>query len=226
MKRTDENTRDWPLTLGLAVAAGLLRLVPLGNFAPVGALGLFAGARFRSWRAFLVPLAVMAGSDLLLWKVRGDAPFDPWVYASFLIYVLLGRLFLRLPTPGRIALVSVAASVQFFLITNFGVWLAASVPDKAALVEPGQGVAWQDYSSHGVPYPVPVGYTRDLRGLAACYVAALPFVRTNAPPFGFFGNTVASDLLFCAALFGLSALARRTVFRPAAAPAHAEAAAS
>jgi hypothetical protein len=201
-----------------------LRLVPLGNFAPIGALGLFAGARFRSWRAFVVPLAVMLGSDLILWRLSYStfslldyAGSQMWVYASFLIYVLFGRLFLPRPTVGRIALVSVAASVQFFLITNFGAWLAASTPEQAATVEPGQGVVWQQIE--GVPYPVPVAYTRDLRGLLACYAAAVPFIRTNAPPFGFLGNTMASDLLFTAVLFGLSALARRIVFRPATATA-------
>jgi hypothetical protein len=229
MKRTDDNERDWPLTLALAVAAGLLRLVPdmPMNFAPVGALGLFAGARFRSWRAFVVPLAVMAASDLLLWGLRDYPPFDPFVYVGFALYVLGGWLLLgRSAGAGRIALVSVAASVQFFLITNFGVWLAASVPEKAGLVEPGQGVAWQDYSAHGVPFPVPVGYSRDLRGLTGCYVAALPFFRTNAPPFGFFGNTLIGDLLFSGLLFGLSALLRGTVFRPRTATVPAEGVAS
>jgi hypothetical protein len=228
MKRT-EDERDWPLTLVLAVAAGLLRLLPgmPMNFVPVGALGLFAGARFRSWRALVVPLAVMALSDLLLWALRDLTPFDPFVYAGFALYVLGGWLFLgRSAGAGRIALVSAAASVQFFLITNFGVWLMASVPDKAALVAPGEGVYWQDYSAHNVPFPVPVAYSRDLRGLTACYVAALPFIRTNAPPFGFFGNTLVGDLFFSGVLFGLSALARRTVYRPATTGVPAEGVAS
>jgi hypothetical protein len=223
MKQTDDNERDWPLTLVLAILAGLLRLVLPWNFASVGAVGLFAGARFRSWRAFAVPLGVMAVSDLLLWAFRGATPFDPWVYASFVIYVLCGRLFLSRPTPGRVIGVSLAASLQFFLITNFGAWLTLSTPDHAQLVAPGEAVATQDYQG----MPVPAGYTRDLRGLLTAYVYAVPFVRTYfAQPFGLLGNTVASDLLFTGVLFGLSALARRTVFRPRQAAAPAEGVAS
>ena len=49
---------------GLAVGTGLFRLVPhLPNFTPVGALGLFAGARMKLWQALTVPLIVMAVSE-------------------------------------------------------------------------------------------------------------------------------------------------------------------
>jgi hypothetical protein len=216
MKDTaDTEGRDWPWALGLAVAAGLMRLLPgmPVNFTPIGALGLFAGARFRSWRAFVVPLAVMAGSDLLLWWARNLPPFDPFVYASFALYVAAGWLFLKRASVARVAAVTLAGSAQFFLITNFGVWLSASA--SADRVPTGAAVVWEDVP--GLSFPVPVAYTRDLSGLAACYAAALPFVRTNAPPFGFFGNTVAGDLLFVSVLFGLAALARRALTRGAVA---------
>jgi hypothetical protein len=209
---------NWLLVGGLAVAAGLMRLVPglPMHLTPVGALGLFAGACFRSWWAFAVPLAIMAGSDLLLWQLRGVPPFDPWVYASFLIYVLAGRLFLRSPSPARIGVVSVLAAVQFFLITNFGVWLAGSTnPDRTP--PPGEAVALAEIE--GIPLPVPTGYSHDLKGLLTCYVYAVPFARAYAPaPLGWFGNTLAGDLFFTYALFGLAAFGRRTVSRPAGSP--------
>ena len=47
------------------------------NFAPVGVLGLFAGARWRSPLAFLAPLAVMLVSDLLLWPLLGRTACPP-----------------------------------------------------------------------------------------------------------------------------------------------------
>jgi hypothetical protein len=45
------------------------------------------------------------------------------------------------------------------------------------------------------------GYARSLDGLLACYTAAIPF----------FGRTLAGDAFFAAALFGLMALAERTI---------------
>src|SRR4051812_41251646 len=87
----------WPLALGLAVLAGVLRILPPGtlpaNFAAVGALSLYAGARLPATVAWILPLAVMALSDQYL-AVTRDYPADPYVYACFLFTVLLG-MFLR-----------------------------------------------------------------------------------------------------------------------------------
>ena len=135
------------LSSGLAFGTGLFRLVPhLPNFTPVGALGLFAGARMRLWQALTIPMVVMAVSDLLLQRVYGLSPFHPFVYASVVANVMLGRLLLRgSNSPWRIGTVSLLASCQFFLVTNLGVWLA-----------------WPMYSS-------------TLAGLLHCYAAAIPF---------------------------------------------------
>jgi hypothetical protein len=167
----------------MTLAAALLRLVkPFPNFAPVGGLALFAGARLNSWHAFAVPLAAMAASDVALYLLYRNEPFNPFVYASFVGYVLLGRLLLRHETAAwKIGLVTVAGSVQFFLVTNFGHWLTTTM------------------------YP----HTWD--GLLTCYLAALPFYNFDRQLlFGFFGNTLASDLLFAGVLFAAHAwLARR-----------------
>jgi hypothetical protein len=197
----------------MAVAAGLARLIryPM-NFTPVGAIALFGGARLRSWQAYVLPLVVMAVSDLLLWAIHGInyTPFDPWVYGCFLLTVLWGRLFLRKGGAGRIAVVSVLVSIQFFLVTNFGVWLH-DVRQPHAMPE-GTAVVWQDFP--GLPAPVPVHYAPNLSGLVACYVAALPFAGTNAPPLGFFGNQLAGDLFYSALLFGAYALLRGGLLVP------------
>jgi hypothetical protein len=141
-----------PLALTLTVLAALLRLVPHPpNFAPVGSVALFGGARLRGWQAYFVPLAVMLMTDPLRSRMEGGYPAYSWVtfviYAAFLINVLLGRLFLRnSSSPLRIAGVAVAGSLQFYLITNFPSW-----------------------ASSGSLYP------HTWSGLIACYVAALPF---------------------------------------------------
>ncbi len=140
-----------PLALLLAIVAGVMRLVPHPwNLASVGALGLFGGARLRSWHAFALPLLVMAGTDLALLALKDNPPFDPYVYASFMIYVLVGRCLIRTESPLWIGGASVLASTQFFLITNFGVW------------------------AHGTPYP------KTIAGLGECYAAGLLFNQREA----------------------------------------------
>jgi hypothetical protein len=174
-----------------------MRLIPHPyNFTPVAGLGLFGGARLRSWQAYVLPLAVMAVSDVLLWAIQGrpdyslwQYAFNPWVYACFLLAVLWGRLLLGNGGAGRILAVSVLVSVQFFVVTNFGVWLS------------------------GFSAPAPL-YSRDLSGLIACYIAALPFVGSNAPPLGFFGNQVLGDLFYTGLLFGVYALLSSGVLLP------------
>ncbi len=139
--------RDGLLVGSLSMAAGAFRLLPhLPNFTPVGALGLFSGAQLSWWRALLVPLCVMAASDLVLEQVYGYAPFHPLVYLSIGLNVVLGRLCLRgTRSPWRLGGASLLASVQFFLVTNFGVW-----------------AQWNMYPP-------------TLAGLVQCYAAGLPF---------------------------------------------------
>src|SRR5262245_22377801 len=95
----DRPQHSWrPLALALVILAGvvgLTRLLPPDvrpwNFAPVGALALFAGARLRPWQAVGLTTALMATSDLLLWWVRGDEWAGFVVYGCFLLYAALGH---------------------------------------------------------------------------------------------------------------------------------------
>ena len=133
-----------PVGTGLTVVAGLARIAQGLNFAPVGALSLFAGARLRGWRAYALPLALMAVTDPL---VGGYSTTTPFVYAAFLINVWVGSRFLRgTENPLRIGSAAAIGSLQFFLISNFGMWLT-----------------------------YPATYAHTLSGLAACYTAAIPF---------------------------------------------------
>jgi len=199
-KQTNENGLAGMWATGMAVAAGMIRLLPHPwNFTPVGALGLFGGARLRSWRAYILLLTVMAVSDLLLWAIHGInyTPFNPWVYACFALSIVWGRLFLRSGSAWRIGIVSVLVSVQFFLVTNFTSWWTLSGPLTRA--------------DGTVMAPL---YARNMSGLIASYVAALPFTGTNAPPLGFFGNQLIGDLFYSAVLFGVYAWMRSGVFVP------------
>ena len=63
----DRGKKVRPLALSLTVLGALVRLIPHpANFAPVGGVSLYAGARLRGWQAFAVPLLLMALTDPLM----------------------------------------------------------------------------------------------------------------------------------------------------------------
>lgn len=118
-----ENIRVATLATIILVAA-LSRLLPHPfNFTPIGAIALFGGAQFsRKYLAFLVPLAAMLVSDLLI-GFHGTM----WaVYLAFILTVAIGMGFLRKITAGRVFGSALVSSVLFFLITNFAVWYGSS----------------------------------------------------------------------------------------------------
>jgi hypothetical protein len=170
-----EQSKLRPLALLLTILSGLARLLPHPpNFTPVGSMSLFAGARLRGWWAYLVPLALMAITDPLLHLLTGIPGYtkaSPFIYASFMINVWIGRRLAISENPVRIGAAAFLCSMQFFLITNFAVWLGSNF------------------------------YAHTAAGLAECYNAAIPF----------WGRTLAGDLVFTAALFGLHAFLSRRV---------------
>jgi hypothetical protein len=89
------------------------------------------------------------------------------VYASFLLSVCIGFWLRRGRTALRIGAATLASAAQFFVVTNFAVW------------------------AFGTTYP------KTAAGLAACYVAGIPF----------FWNTLAGDAFYATLLFGALALA-------------------
>jgi hypothetical protein len=163
----------WSLVVGYFLLAVGIRLLPrlLGpntywpwQLTAVGALGLFAGARLRSRASFLVPVAAMLVSDLLMWKPLADAGYPTFGrltllhYGIFLLYAVIGRFLTEKSSPLWIGGASLAGSVQFFLLSNFSVWFF------------GDGVT----------------YAKTLSGLAQCYAAGIPFFQnTVAGDLGF-----------------------------------------
>lgn len=119
------------------IAAVLLRMVPhLPNFVPITAMGLFGGAYLSKKYAILIPIIAMVISDYLLLYVNPyqtdfskiqpiTAMFHSttaFVYGSVLISCLIGIWLKKHLKPGYILWGSLLGSIQFFIITNFGVW--------------------------------------------------------------------------------------------------------
>ncbi len=123
------------LTLVVAVS----RFLPHPpNVACLGALGLFAGCYMTGRRAYLVPLAVLLISDVVgqIFAVPGMGFYSPvamaMVYIAAMVTVPIGRHLREGNRWVRIPAGSLAASASFFLLSNFGVWMAGWYPMTAA----------------------------------------------------------------------------------------------
>ena len=113
------------LPYGLIAAGALLRVAPHpANFAPIGAMALFGGAALPGGWAFAVPIAALVFSDVVL----GYYPGWIWVYGSFVLIVLIGRVLRARRTVLRVAVAALSSSVLFFVVTNFGEWLGPLYP--------------------------------------------------------------------------------------------------
>jgi len=113
-------TPGFLILTGMIFIAAFVRLIPHPpNFVPIAAMALFGGAYFtKRWVAFLIPLAAMLITDLIL-----GFHSTMWaVYLSFMLMVVIGMLFIKQKKISNIFLASVSASVLFFAITNFAVW--------------------------------------------------------------------------------------------------------
>jgi hypothetical protein len=108
----------------LIILAALSRLVPHPpNFTPIGALGLFAGAYIAMRRYWLVPLAALLISDILIGFYHPATMLS--VYLAFIICTVLGRVvLLEKRSVFRVGATTLSASVIFFIISNLGDWLS------------------------------------------------------------------------------------------------------
>jgi len=143
------NPRAMSLVAMIACAAAARVIPHPWNFTPIGAMCLFGGAYFlRAWAAFLVPLAALFISDVVLYLVLyGNQGWGVTTmkYHFFALTVLIGMTLRNRVTFGRVTAAAIGASVMFFLLSNFHVWLGST------------------------------RYPQAPAGLLACYVAALPF---------------------------------------------------
>jgi hypothetical protein len=132
------------LIVVMIILAVVLRVLPHPwNFTPVGAMALFSGAVIKNRRvAFLFPLLALFVGDIFV----GFHKLMPLVYASFLVDVALGWWIRERRTVARVGGVTLLGAVQFFLVTNFGVW------------------AFLD------------GFPKTSAGLFACYISGLPLL--------------------------------------------------
>lgn len=133
--------------LGLVGFGLLSRFLPHPpNVTSLNAVALFGvvyfGNRFLSFATIFLTLLM---SDFII----GFHSTMPFVYFSFGLVVLLGSLLKRNRGIKQISCVSFLSSCLFFVVTNFGEWMAGSL------------------------------YPKTMQGLSLCYLAALPFFTTQ-----------------------------------------------
>jgi len=133
--------------IAIGVVARLLPHAP--NVAPITAMALFGAVYLNRRYALVLPLVAMALGDLAIGFYTPGTMIA--VYASFFVSGLIGLWVRRQVSVRRIAAGTLAASTQFFLLSNFAGWLFG----------------------HGALFP------RTLQGLADTYLAAVPFFRNT-----------------------------------------------
>jgi len=121
------------------------------HFTPVGAALLFFGAR-ASRRQMWFPVTMLALSDVILSKYVYGVGLDLGVLASWAWYgaiVILGTRLRDHSKPLWIGASALASATSFFLISNFAVWLGATM------------------------------YPKTMSGLMMSYAAGLPFYQRD-----------------------------------------------
>jgi len=106
----------------LIILGFVSRLLPHpANFAPIGAIALFAGIYLPKRLALVLPLATMFVSDIFIgfydWRIMLA------VYGSFAIVGLIGLFVRKNKKFHRILGGTLLGSIIFFIITNFAVWM-------------------------------------------------------------------------------------------------------
>jgi len=152
----NSSKNNFYFVLGLILIAAFARIIPhYPNFTPLCAIALFGGKYFNNkYIAYLLPLLALWFSDILINNFILNNYFDGftlfysgfyWQYGSFILITLIGRKTLKNISFLRLLGISISSSLLFFVISNFGVWISSSF------------------------------YSKDVFGLIACYVAAIPF---------------------------------------------------
>lgn len=127
----------------------LSRLAPHAwNFSPVYGALLFGGARMNKRESVWFPLALLGASDYVLTNLIYHLRMG-WEeliqLAAFGAIALIGWTLRTRVTIPRLTAACLAAPLAFYLISDFGVWIAFKT------------------------------YPPTLHGLIACYVAAIPY---------------------------------------------------
>ncbi|MEP7197760.1 MAG: DUF6580 family putative transport protein [Saprospiraceae bacterium] len=160
--------KDISLLIGIVSALIISRLIPHAPNFTSSLTGLvFGGVVLRKGFYGVLILLAYFIADLAINNIHYSVDHTGfqwasqsfyWIYAGLVIVFFISRLFTEnLESPFRIMVLSLASSLIFFLLSNFGVWL--------------EGVI----------------YVKDFSGLFQCFIAGLPFLLNDLAASVFFG---------------------------------------
>ena len=113
------------LALSLIIIGIVLRFAPHApNFTPVAAIAMFSGVYLSRKYALAVPLLLMIVSDMIL----GLHNVVAFTWGGFILITLLATPLKKHKNVSGIAFGSIASSLLFYIVTNFGVWAMGWYP--------------------------------------------------------------------------------------------------
>jgi len=156
----------------------IARIIPHApNFTPIAAMALFGGTYMNKKQALILPILAMIISDFF---IGFDSPFMRLtVYGSFLLMVIIGFQLKKHTSAKNVVFASLAASVLFFVTTNFSVW------------------------AFGTMYP------HSILGLSESYFFAIPFFRNTLTGDLFYSGALFGGYNFLLNIFARGAWAQK-----------------
>lgn len=136
--------------LGVAGRLFLVEFVGIPNLEIITALSLISGAMLGGFFTFFIPLGIIAISDFYF----GNTSIIFFTWSAFAMIGVFGWLLRKRKSfscyfVAKMTGMGIISSLFFYLYTNFGWWLLTNM------------------------------YSKDLAGLIQCYIAGLPFFKTN-----------------------------------------------
>lgn len=174
------NKKNIILVSAIILASVVLRLIfnemSWFNLVPIAALGIFSGSILKNkTMAFLIPFGALLMTDVFF-QLFTETPgfYSFWQIIKYAAIILVTLMGTKLnPKKGlNILGYTIGGSLVFFIVSNFGVW------------------------AEGLIYP------RTAAGLVECFVAAIPFFKSEFAT-KLFVNSIAADLLFSVVAFGI-----------------------
>lgn len=160
MQRLSKSTLVFALSA--LVIVSLTRFIPhWPNFTALGAVAIFSGAVLSKNKllSFSLPIVLLFLTDLVVNNyIYGSfyegfvwlTPGALFIYGGFISMIFFADIIASNKSVGRIAGATGAGTISFFLITNFGAWLANPL------------------------------YPKSIQGLMSSYAAGLPFLASSA----------------------------------------------
>ena len=137
MEHQNTQSKSWlaALTIGIGIIC-IGRWMPHPpNFTPLVGAVLFGAAFFRKYKLhYLLPILGLWISDMLLNNILFSHYFEGFVWFSadyvwsiiaFIAIALFSIKFLKKISWGNVAGVTLSASLIFYIISNFGVWMGS-----------------------------------------------------------------------------------------------------